>query len=174
MLQTAHPQFRDNFRPLGRPTFNQSPSWRVLMERVVNPILVIVGHVIPNQPSQMLFIQRSDTIEQITPTASHPTFRDPVLPGRLNARALGLKPRRPQELDHSAVELGIMVQNGETVWTSLWKGLPQLLPDPFSIWVSCNIEVQNSSSSMLYYKEAVQEPEGQCAVKKSRATIISR
>ena len=53
MLKTAEPHSRDNFRRLGRPTFDPSPSWRVLLERVVNPILVIVGHVIPNQPSQI-------------------------------------------------------------------------------------------------------------------------
>src|SRR5437762_7897274 len=162
MMQTAESRFRDHFRTRGRPTFNPSPLGCVFSKRVVNPIFVMVRHVIPNQPSQMLLVQRDDMIEQLAPAASHPAFRDPVLPGRLNTRALRLKPRRPQELDHSAVELGIVVQNGETIRTSLGKGLPQLLPDPLGIGMSGDMEVQNSAPAMLDYKEAVQELKSQC------------
>jgi len=48
----------------------------------VNPVVVVVVHVIANAPPQMLFVQRYDMVENLAAAASHPTLRSRVGEGR--------------------------------------------------------------------------------------------
>ena len=56
----------------------------------------------------MSFVQRDD-VEDLPATASDPALRNPVLPGRLNTRALRHKVRRFQDADYIGIELRVVV-----------------------------------------------------------------
>ena len=48
----------------------------------MNPVVVVVVHVIANEPSEMLFVQRDDMVENLAAAASYPAFRGSVGEGR--------------------------------------------------------------------------------------------
>ena len=58
---------------------------RILLPRVVDPVVVIVAHVIPDQPPKTLLVQRDDMVEDLAATTADPAFRNPILPRRMNA-----------------------------------------------------------------------------------------
>jgi len=84
---------------------------RILAQSIVNSVLVMVGHVIADEPPQMGFIKRNDVIEKLPATASDPAFRDPVLPRCLNTGALRLQACRFQESNHISIEFGVAVED---------------------------------------------------------------
>jgi hypothetical protein len=43
-------------------------------------VVVIIGDVVGKESLQMSLIQHNHVIEQFTPAASHPAFRDSILP----------------------------------------------------------------------------------------------
>jgi hypothetical protein len=43
-----------------------------LLEGIVNPVLVVVFRVIPNQPPEMFFMQWNDMVEDLSAAASDP------------------------------------------------------------------------------------------------------
>ena len=91
----------------------------------MNAVVVIVVHVIANEPSEMLFVQRDDMIENLSAAASHPAFRSPVLPRRLQTCALRLQASSLQKAVHIGVEFRVVVEDGITIRTSLGKGFTQ-------------------------------------------------
>src|SRR5690349_14076780 len=93
------------------PALAWSSDRGVLLQRVVDPVRVIVGDVIAHKPTQMLFAERNDVVQKLAAAASHPPFRDSVLPWRLNACPLRLQPRAFQKRDHTCVELRVVIQN---------------------------------------------------------------
>ena len=123
----------------------------------MNPVLVVVDHVLGNQPPQMRFVQRNDVVEKLAPTASHPTLGGPVLPRCLNTGALRLEACRLQERDYIGIELRIAVHDHITKSTSLGKRFPQLLYNPFGTWSAGDIEVQDSAPVVFNDEEAIQE-----------------
>jgi hypothetical protein len=84
----------------------------------VNAVVLKVVHVIANEPSEMLFVQRVDMVENLSAAAFHPALRNPVLPGCLNTRALRAEARRLQERNHIAIEFRVVVEDGITIRTS--------------------------------------------------------
>jgi hypothetical protein len=91
MVKAAEPGTGDHRRGLRRLAFHWPSVRCVLIERIVNPVVVIVVHVITNEPPQMLFVQRDDMVENLTAAAAYPTFRNPILPGCLNTCAFRLQ-----------------------------------------------------------------------------------
>ena len=85
--------------------FDRAAIRRILCQRVVNTVLMIVVHVIANQPPQMRFVQRDDMVENFATTASDPALCDSILPGCLNTRALRLQAGCFQEGDHIGIGL---------------------------------------------------------------------
>ncbi len=141
----------------------------------MNPVVVVVVHVIANEPPQMRFVQRDDMVENLAAAASDPAFRSPVLTRRLNTRALRSEIRRLQEGHHIRIEFRVVIEDGITIRTNLGKGFTQLLYHPLCGRMTSDVEVQNPAPAMLDYEEAIQELEGQRGhVKKSKATITSR
>ena len=67
--------------------------WRsVLLKRVVNPVFMVVIHVLADEAPQMAFVQCNHIIEKLPAATSDPAFREPVLPGRLHTGALRRQP----------------------------------------------------------------------------------
>ena len=92
VMQAAEASTGNHRRAFRRSTLNRASIWRVLIQRIVNPIFVVVVHVIANEPPQMLFVQCNDMVEDLAAAASDPTLCDSILPGCLNTRPLRLKP----------------------------------------------------------------------------------
>ena len=120
----------------------------VLAEAVVNPIFVKVGNLLPDEAPQVRFVQRNHVVQHLAPTASHPSFRDSILPGRSDTRPFGFQTGGFQELDDIRVELRVAVQNRVTVGASVGKALPQLLDDPLRRRVSGHVAVQDVATSV--------------------------
>jgi hypothetical protein len=103
----------------------------------------------------MVFVKHDDMVEDLAAAASHPAFRNPILPRCLNTRALWLKARCPQELDHIDIELRVVVQDGITIRTSLGKSFTELLHHPIGGRMTSAVEMQDSAPPMLDHEEAV-------------------
>ena len=88
-----------------------------------------------------------------------PAFRGPVLPRRLNTRALRPKARCLQQGNHIGIEFRVVVEDGIPIRTSLGKRFPQLLDHPLGSRMASDVEVQNPAPAMLDDEEAVQKLE---------------
>src|SRR5713101_8069352 len=86
---------------------------RVLRQGIVNAILMVVGHVFSDKPTEMAFVQRDDLVEQLAPAAAHPALRDTVLPRGLNAGAPRVQACGFQEPHDIAVKRRIVVKQQE-------------------------------------------------------------
>ena len=98
---------------------------RILFQGVVDAVLVVVAHVISDQPAKMLLVQCDDMVEDLAAATSDPARRNPILPGCLNARSFGFQTCRVQERDHISVGFRVPVEDYVTVWSSNENG-----PDP--------------------------------------------
>ncbi len=84
MVQASEPWHRYHACPGRRPLLYWPLVRRVLVQRNVNVILVMIPDVVTDDPAEMLFIQRDDVIEDLAAAAPDPSFRGSVL-----ATALG-------------------------------------------------------------------------------------
>src|SRR5262249_52418945 len=162
MMKSPEPGFGLYRRNSRRPPLHSTSIGRVLIEGIVNPVGMVVVHVVAHQPSQMLFIQRDDVVENLTTATSYPTHCDSVLPRRLNTRALRLQAGCLQKRDHLSIEFRVAIQNNVTVQTTIAKCFPQLLHDPIGSRMAGDVEVQDSAASVFHNEEAIQKFEGQC------------
>ena len=161
MMKAAEPGTGDHRRSGRGPGLHWPSIRRVLIEGIVNPVVVMVVHVIANEPSEMLFVQRDDMVENLSAAASYPAFRSAVLPRRLQTCALRLQASSLQKGNHIDIEFRVVIEDGITIRTSLGKRLTQLLYHPLGGRMTSNVEVQNPAPAMLDYEEAIQELEGQ-------------
>jgi hypothetical protein len=127
---------------------------RVLLERVVDSILMVIRHVVPQVVADVLRSTRF--VQQLTAATPDPSFCDSILPRCLNARALRLKAAAFQRCDHLPVEFRVMVQNHVPVRLRFRESLPQLLLDPVGGGMCGHVEVQNPAAPMLDHKQTVQ------------------
>src|SRR5215470_14412705 len=132
---------------------------RILFQGIVRAVLMVIAHVIMDEPAKMFLVQRNDIVEELAATTSYPPLRDAILPGCLRARPLGLQPRGLQKRQDGSIELRIAVQNHVTVWTSVREGLAQLLDDPLHSRMWSHVEVQNPAAAVLDDKKAVEQLE---------------
>jgi hypothetical protein len=63
MMETAQAGAGKHSRFRTRLVLNRPAIRRILAETIVNAVLVKIGHVITNQASQMLFVQRYHLVE---------------------------------------------------------------------------------------------------------------
>ena len=141
MMETAQARARSHRRLRTRLLFDRPAIRCVLTEAVVNPIFVKVGNVITHEAPQVLFVQRDHVIEQLAPAATHPSFRDSILPRRLDTGPFGLQSRGLQEGDHLVIECRITIEDRVPIRTSFGEGRTQLLDHPLRSRVTGHIEV---------------------------------
>jgi hypothetical protein len=109
----------------------------------VRSVIAIVGREFAAEPPNVGFVDRDDMIETFAARGANPFFRRSVLPGASNARVLWLNSRRLRQSQDFGAEFGITIQDGVLIWADLWKGLAQLLANPFGSWIGRYVEVQN-------------------------------
>ena len=108
MMKATEPGTGDHRRRRRRLAFHWPPIRRILIQGIVNPVVVIVADVIANEPPEMLFVECDDVIENLAAAASHPAFRNPILPGCLHTCAFRLETRCLQEGNHIGIEFGVV------------------------------------------------------------------
>src|SRR5215831_11770831 len=141
-------------------SLDRTSMGRVFAQRVVNAILVVIAEVVADQTAKMFFIHRDDMVQDLAAAASDPSFGSSVLPWGLNARSFWLKSGGLQERKDIGIEDRIAIQNDVAIRSRLRKGFSQLLHDPISGRVPCNVEVQDPAAPVLDDEQTVQHPEG--------------
>src|ERR671910_674656 len=157
VMQAAEASTRNHRCAFRRSTLNRASIRSVFLQGIVNPVPVVVDHVLANQPPQVRFVQRDDVVEKLAPTASDPTLGRSVLPGCLNTGPLRREASRLQECDHILVELRIVVEDHVRILTTLGKRFPQLLYDPIGTRLAGDIEMQDSAPGVFDHKKTIQE-----------------
>ena len=107
-----------------------------------------------------MFVQCDDVVQDFPPATSDPALRYSILPGRANARPLGLQTSRLQERNDLMVELRVPIQNHVAVRASFGKGLAELLDHPLRSRMAGHIAVKDLPASVGDYEEAVKQLEG--------------
>ncbi|MGA9641651.1 MAG: hypothetical protein WBQ72_09665 [Terriglobales bacterium] len=104
----------------------------------------------------MAFVYHDDVVQQVSPTTTDPTFRDPVLPWASEGSAH----RRTPHLFHCGhyviAELPVPVEQQEPVCWRVRPRLSYLLNNPGSIRIPCDVETQNPAPVVLNDEKAVQ------------------
>ena len=104
-----------NHRGAGGRLWPDGPSIRgVLVQRIMNP------DVIAHRPAEVLLTQRDDRIEDLVAATSDPSFRDSVLPWRLNACPFRFQTEGLQAGEDVGPEDRVAVQDGVAIRTRLW------------------------------------------------------
>lgn len=119
-------------------------------------VFVVVGDVFTPQSPEMLIVQRDDVIEYFAANTADPALRHSVLPRAAHTGAQGFHGTRLQKLQNIPAELGVMVQQDVAVGTGERQSLAQLLYDPVAGRMLRDIEVQDTSATVLDDKEAVE------------------
>jgi hypothetical protein len=134
MMKTAESRIRSHCCRRPRPALHRPSPRRVFIEGIVNPIVVVIVDIVAHQPPQMSFVQRDHVVQDLPATTSDPSLRDPVLPRRLNTRALRRKSCRFQEADYVGIESRIVVQDDIPIRTCLGKTPPAVAGRPNRRW----------------------------------------
>jgi hypothetical protein len=130
MVQTTQARMRSHRRLGCRLLVDRAAIRRILFQAIVNPVVVMVAHVVADQSAEMLFIPGDDMVQDLAPNTSHPSFSDPVLPRRLDARPFWFQTRRLQKRHHVSIEFRVVVEDYVSIRGSFGKRFAQLLDDP--------------------------------------------
>lgn len=122
----------------GHPTRGRS-----LLQREVSPVLVIIANVGGHQPFQMPFVEHDDMIKQIPSVTPNPAFCNAVLPRASKAGPLGLDTEALHRADNFLVEVRRPIEDQVGGHFVIWKGFAQLLRDPRTTWVPCDVEMKD-------------------------------
>ena len=135
----------------GRLGLDRTSARRVLAQRVMDAVLLVIADVLAEDPAKVFFIHRDDMVEDLAPAASDPSFGGSVLPGRADARPHWFQSGRIQERDDLVIEDGIVIQNGVAIGSRLGKRRSELLQDPFrdGCRVTLKCRILRRSCSMM-------------------------
>jgi hypothetical protein len=92
MVKAADPREGDNRRRRCGPGLRR-PSMGWIPQARVDPLSVVVGHVVGQKSPEVTFAEDDDVIQKLTATGSHPSLGERVLPGTAVRRAYRFKTR---------------------------------------------------------------------------------
>ena len=81
MMKTTEPCVADYVCSGPGLVLNCTSVRGILLQRIMNPILIVVSHVFAKESAQMSLVQWDDTVQQLSATTSYPSLRYSVLPG---------------------------------------------------------------------------------------------
>jgi hypothetical protein len=111
----------------------------------VNPLSVVVGHVVAQKPPEVTFAEDDDVIQKLTPAGSDPSFGERVLPGTAVRRAYGFKTQVPDRGCDVGGEARVAVVDEEGKGGVRGECLPQLLDRPRCGGIRRDVEVDQPS-----------------------------
>jgi hypothetical protein len=133
-----------------------STRGRPLLQREVRPIVVVIANVFSHQPFEMPLVEHDYMIEQVPSAITNPSFCNTVLPRTTEAGPLGLDAKALHCADNFLVEVRCAIEDQVGGHLVTRKGLAQLLRDPRTAWMPCNVEMKYTPPVMRDYKEAMQ------------------
>src|SRR5467141_5004511 len=93
-------------------SYGADPAFRCpFLKSEMRTVLMMVTNIRGEQSLQMAFIQRNNLVQQVSPTASHPTLRDAILPGTPEGSSLGNDPGRFHRCDNLEPEFLIAIKD---------------------------------------------------------------
>ena len=110
MVQPAESRPGLNLAFTRRADFCRPTCWRVLRERKMRPVLVIVVQVRRQQPFEMPLIQDNHVVQQVSSTASHPPLSNTVLPRTAKGRANWLASDVPHSRNYIGAKLCVSIE----------------------------------------------------------------
>ena len=160
MMQSAKARQGDDAasrRGLLRP----SDCRRFFRQAKVRPVFVIIADVAIHKPSQMVFIEYDDVVEQITAARPNESLCNAVLPWTPVTRSFRFETETLDGIHYVAVEIGGAIKNQIPGCAIVGKGFSQLLRHPGASGMPRGIEMKNPSSLMRNHEETVQHSKGE-------------
>jgi hypothetical protein len=96
MMQPTQPRHRRPVRWDRRLRFHCPSVRRVFLQGIMDPVFLMIGRPLPDQPPKMFFAQRDDVVHKFAAAAPNPTLSDSILPGRMHTGPLRFQTRRLQ------------------------------------------------------------------------------
>ena len=125
----------------------------------MNPLGVVVGHVVSEQAPEMTFAEDDHVIEKLSSTGSHPSLGDRVLPGAAVRRAHGIDAEGPDRSHDFRGEDRVAIEK-EVARSALGReGFSKLLDHPMGAGIRGNVEVDQPSASVIDDEPDVQQLE---------------
>src|SRR5260370_4926925 len=122
---------------------------------------MVVADIIGKEPLHVALIKGDDMVRQIAPTTLDPSLRHAVLPRTLDRgpnRTDGHRPHRDGDLQ---AILGVPVKNQKSWRQLIGESLPQLLHDPRTGGMWCDIEMEHTSADVADDEKAVEHAASQ-------------
>jgi len=113
MMQSAQSRHRDDFAIRNGIRFVFAPAGRLLRQREVRPVLVVIANEFGHEPFQVAFVEDDHMIEQIPAASADETLRHAILPRTLEAGSLGLNIEAFYRVNHFIIEIGAVVEDQE-------------------------------------------------------------
>src|ERR1700730_15079493 len=141
-------------------SYGTNPAVRCpLLKSEMRAILMMVTNILREQSLQMAFIERNNVVQQVSSTASDPTLRYTVLPGtpergshRVHLQGSNCRWKIP-------TIFRISIEDQKLGSGTKGKRLAQLLDDPTTRRMLCDVNVQDASPIMADDEEAVEHAE---------------
>ena len=127
----------------------------------MGPVLVVVADILRDEPLQMALIEGDDVVQQVTPTALHPSFGDSVLPRASERGPHGSDGHRPHCNGNFQAILGVPIKDEKPGSRLIRESLAQLLHDPTAGGMAGDIEVQDAPPAVIDDEKAVEHAEGE-------------
>src|SRR5260370_10634604 len=121
-------------------------------------VLVVVANILREQAFQVAFVNCNDVIQEITAATPYPTLCDSILPRTLERGADRTHAEGSNRCGDFQSILGITIKDDEPRSTSKWKRFSQLLDNPQTCRMICNIESQNTPTFASALKKAIELP----------------
>ena len=161
MMQTAKARKGDDVAIRRGAPLRPSVCRRFFPQAKVRPVFVMIADVAVQKPSQVVFIEYDDMVEQITPARPNKSFCNAVLPWTLVTRSFRLETETLDGFYYLAVEIRGAIKNQIPGCAIVGEGLSQLLRHPGARGMPRGIEMKNPSSLMRNHEETVQHTKGE-------------
>src|SRR6267143_641083 len=160
VMQASEPRPRHSWAAWNLGYCRAAAGGGFLCWRVVRSIVVIVGDVLVQQSPEVALVEHDDLVEQLSAHTAYPTFRNAVLPRAPVRRSCWLQTERFHHGDHTPTEACIAIEHQVAQVAFLRECFSELLDDPVSDGVLCDIEMQNAPPGMINGEPDIQHAEG--------------
>ena len=129
---------------------------RFLPQSEMHAIFVVLANIVCEKSLEVALVEGDDMVEQVTPTAFHPTLCHAILPRTLQRSADPFDFHRSDRGWDIRPILGIPVEDEKPGCRPKGKGLPELLHDPTARRVSGDIDVQDAAAIVANDEKAIE------------------
>ena len=149
----------DDLGILRRPGLNRARLRRVLVQRQVASVFVVVGYEFRDQPAGMGLVEDDNVVQQLPAERQCPAFTDSILPRRPVAGEDRFGTSRFQPC-RDAGELAVAVVDEVADARVVEEDLTELLQNPGGRGMGGDVEVKDAPPVVVDDEESVQDLEG--------------